>query len=97
MARSSIHGEGLFASETLPAGKLIGVYDGPQVEEDGMHVLWVENHDGTCAGIQVENEIRFANHSKDPNAGIFNGTELWSMKKIKKGKEILFDYGDDWE
>lgn len=97
VAESLIHGQGLFARKKIKRDTLIGHFEGRIVEEDGMHVLWVEDDDGNWTGTLVENEIRFANHSKKPNSGVFNGDELWSMRKIRKGEEITFDYGDDWD
>ena len=41
--QSPIHGRGLFAASDLSKGEMIGVYEGPEVEEDGKYVLWVEN------------------------------------------------------
>lgn len=35
----------------------------------------------------------FVNHSCEPNAGIRGQISLYSMKNIKKGEEICFDYG----
>lgn len=97
VAESAIHGHGLFARKKIKRDTLIGHFEGRSVDEDGTHVLWIEDDDGSWTGTLVENEIRFANHSKEPNAGVFNGDELWSMRKIRKGEEITFDYGDDWD
>ena len=39
VADSPIHGKGLFAARALAAGELIGVYEGPRVEEDGTYEI----------------------------------------------------------
>ena len=46
VAVSPIHGQGLFAAQAISAGQLIGVYEGPEVSEDGIYVLWIENEEG---------------------------------------------------
>ena len=94
---SGIHGKGLFAARKIHGETLIGALDGKRVKKDGIHVLWVEGDDGKWFGIEVKTDMRFANHSSEPNAGIFNDNELWSLTKIKKDTEITFHYGDAWD
>lgn len=95
VAVSSIHGRGLFAAQTLSQGELIGVYDGPVVLEDGPHVLWIEDgHSGEWTGYEGANEMRFMNHSNDPNAEM-HGLDCYALRRIAPGTEITIDYG--WE
>lgn len=95
VARSTIHGRGLFSSRTLPGGELIGVYDGPQVREDGMHVLWVEDEPGgDWTGYDGRNEMRYMNHSAQPNAEM-DGLHCYAIEDIPPHTEITIDYG--WE
>lgn len=90
---SSIHGRGLFAAKTLESGQLIGVYEGPVVEENDSHVLWIEDDSGTgWIGYDGKNELRFMNHSDDPNAEM-DGLNCYSVRKILPGDEITIDYG----
>ena len=90
---SAIHGRGLFAATTLESGQLIGVYDGPVVEENDSHVLWIEDDSGTgWIGYDGENELRFMNHSDQPNAEM-DGLHCYSVRKILPGDEITIDYG----
>ena len=90
---SPIHGRGLFAAQSLQAGQLIGVYEGRVVQEDGEHVLWVENDSGTgWTGYDGCNEMRFMNHSDEPNAEM-DGLYCYSRTKIEPGAEITIDYG----
>lgn len=93
VASSPIHGRGLFAARSLPAGQLIGVYEGPVVQEDGEHVLWVENDgDSGWTGYDGRNEMRFMNHSDEPNAEM-DGLYCYSLREIGPGTEITIDYG----
>ncbi|NNK33057.1 MAG: SET domain-containing protein [Xanthomonadales bacterium] len=93
VAPSPIHGQGLFAAEPLSPGQLIGVYDGPVVEQDGAHVLWIENEAGDgWTGFDGCNEMRFLNHSDEPNAEM-DGLHCYSLTRIPRGAEITIDYG----
>ena len=95
VASSTIHGEGLFAGKTLLQGQLIGVYEGPRVKEDGMHVLWVEDEPGSgWTGYDGRNEMRYMNHSKQPNAEM-DGLYCYALEDIPPHTEITIDYGWD--
>ena len=90
---SAIHGRGLFAAKSLAAGQLIGVYEGPVVEENGSFVLWIEDEAGTgWTGYDGRNEMRFMNHSDDPNAEM-DGLDCYALREIARGSEITIDYG----
>ena len=79
----------------LAAGELIGVYEGPQVEEDGTYVLWVEDEPGGgWTGYDGRNDMRFLNHSPAPNAEM-DGLYCYALENIPAGREITIDYG--WE
>ncbi len=93
--RSPIHGRGLFARVSIPTDHQIGLYEGRVTQRDGEHVLWVEDDEGRAFGIEGQNDLRFVNHSKSPNA-VFLGDELHSLRPIEEGEEITFDYGEDW-
>jgi len=91
--RSPIHGRGLFATTDLATGAMIGVYEGPVVEEDGMYVLWVEDTPGgKWTGYDGRNELRFMNHSDQPNAEL-DGLDCYALTDIQAGTEITIDYG----
>jgi len=92
-ARSPIHGSGLFAARPLSAGQLIGVYEGPEVEDDGIYVLWIEDDTGEgWTGYNGENEMRFMNHADQPNAEM-DGLYCYALNNIPPDAEITIDYG----
>ena len=92
-ARSPIHGSGLFAARPLSAGQLIGVYEGPEVEDDGIYVLWIEDDSGeSWTGYDGENEMRFMNHADQPNAEM-DGLYCYALNNIPPDAEITIDYG----
>ena len=95
VARSKIHGHGLFAARPFSAGDLIGTYEGPVVQTDGPHVLWVESgHESGWTGYDGRNEMRFMNHSDQPNAEM-DGLLCYALCNIQTGAEITLDYGWD--
>ena len=90
---SPIHGRGVFARVDIPAFTYIGRYEGTATDEDGMHVLWLYDDTlETWVGIDGDNEMRFLNHSDDPNAE-WSDVDLYATRWIAKGEEITFDYG----
>jgi len=91
---SKIHGKGLFSQVDIENGAYLGRYHGPTVDDNGMHVLWVENDDGEWEGCDGENILRYLNHCKKPNAE-FYGRELYATRDIEPGEEITFDYGEE--
>ena len=90
--QSGIHGKGLFARQTIKRGETIGTIKYNPVNEDGPHVLWVEDQ-----GILVECDLRYINHSAKPNACYCEDLQVVALKKINKDEEITHDYGDDWK
>jgi len=88
VADSPIHGKGLFAKRHIAAGELIGVLRGVPTSEDGAHVLWVDGK----TGIQVQCDLRYINHSDDPNAVYYDTLEVCALKDIAPGEEITHNY-----
>ena len=92
--KSAIHGKGLYARKTIRKGEYMGTYHGPEVTENGMHVLWVEEEDGSTTARDGKNLLRYLNHSAKPLAE-FEGFDLYARRKISKHTEITIDYGED--
>ncbi|MDH5676025.1 MAG: SET domain-containing protein [Myxococcales bacterium] len=92
---SDIHGRGLFATRPIKAGAQLGVYEGVETKRNGKYVLWVVDEDGSEVGISGKNELRFLNHSSEPNCEL-DGVELSSLRDIEPGEELTLHYGDDW-
>lgn len=94
--RSPIHGKGLFAGQRFEPGDFIGRYEGPRTKKNGPYVLWILDEDGEGYGIDGKNHMRWVNHSSKPNAD-FDEDELYAIRVIEPGEEIVFNYGDDWD
>lgn len=93
VARSPIHGKGLFARQTIARGAYIGRYLGPAAQRNGSHVLWIEDGDH-WVGRRGFNRLRYLNHDSRPNAE-FDGFDLYACRDIRSGEEITIDYNWD--
>ena len=94
-ATSERHGRGVFARRRFQPGARIGRFEGRPTKRDGTHVLWLFDDDGNAEGLRVTNALRFLNHSSNPNAEI-DGLDLYALRNIQPGAEILIHYGNDW-
>ena len=96
VGESKIHGKGIFSSKKILAGELIDTFRGfPCEDEEDIHVLWLEDGNGGWKGLWVTNDIRYGNHSKQPNAEL-DGVYLYAIRDIDPDEEITFHYGEDW-
>ncbi len=58
-------------------------------------MLWVwDEENEKWVGVDGDNEMRFLNHSGQPNAEFYD-TDLYALRNIAAGEEITFDY--QWE
>ena len=94
--QSPVHGHGLFSRKRFRPGAYIGTFEGVPTRRDGEHVLWVLGEDGRAQAIRGQNELRFLNHASRPNAE-FEGADLFALRNIQPGREILIHYGEAWE
>lgn len=91
---SKIHGRGLFAAKAIPEGTVIGQLQGEFTTEDGPYVLWLDE----TRGMRVTNDLKFINHSSEPNAAYFDDLTVGALRDIAPGEEITHNYlGDDEE
>jgi uncharacterized protein len=95
VGKSSIHGQGLFARIRIPAGEMIGRFEGVETDQDGQYVLWIQQSGSRYLGIEGTTELRFVNHSRSPNAE-FEDDVLVALRPIRPGDEITCDYGESW-
>ncbi len=100
--KRSSAGLGLFAEEDIPKGKRIieyvGVVSSTIEGKENKYIFNVSSR-VDIDGSPRWNTARYANHSCDPNAEseIKKGhVYISSIKDIKKGEEITYDYGEDY-
>ena len=94
VSESSIHGKGLFAKKDIKKGTVIGKVKGKKTKDLGEHVLWIEdkNH-----GILVNCELKYINHSNEPNAAYYDDLTVVALTNIKADEELTHDYGEEWQ
>jgi hypothetical protein len=91
---SALHGRGCFASAAIDTGAVVGRMEGEPTRDDGDHVIWSADD----AGLLVTNDMRYLNHSRDPNAEVDDATlDVVALRPIAPGEEITIDYGDEWD
>ena len=93
--QSRVHGKGVFARKRLRKGQRVGRFEGDSTAQNGIYVLWLIDEHGTESGIRGRNALRFLNHGDSANAE-FRDDELYVIRNIQTGAEVLIDYGEDW-
>ena len=93
VASSKIHGKGLFADCHIPAGTIIGWLEGIPTKTDGAYVLWISEREA----IEVTCDLRYINHSDNPNACYYDDLSVMALRDIHPQEEITHDYAsNDW-
>ena len=111
VARSKIHGLGLFAGEDIEWGRRLIEYQGQPLssKEVKRRQIFYDSIGFTCLmqfndgrgidGVVGGNESRFINHSTEPNVGALRESEwrilFYSLDDIAQGDELTFNYGFD--
>lgn len=91
VAKSPIHGKGVFAMRQISEGEIIGNLRTTPASRNGSHVLWVtEDHK-----VRVHCSLRYVNHSESPNAVYYDTLEVVALRDIEKGEEITHDYSGE--
>ena len=88
VASSRIHGKGLFAAARIPGGSIIGRLCGKPSYADGDHVLWISER----LGIEVLCDLRYINHSDQPNACYYDDLSVVALRDIEPHEEITHNY-----
>ena len=88
VAKSSIHGTGMFAAGPIDADVSLGRLAGMPTHEDGIHVLWLTDE----LGLEVTNDFRFINHDHDPNCELTD-VDVVTLRPIAADEELTHDYG----
>lgn len=91
---SPLHGRGLFATRHIPVDTVIGFLKtepAPEDELDGPYVLWIDGEKPT----RVTCDLRFINHSEEPNAAYYDDLSVMALRDIQPGEELLHNYMGD--
>jgi SET domain-containing protein len=88
VSNSQIHGNGLFAGENISKNTIIGWLNTVACQKDGSHVLWVDEKNG----YEVLCDLKYINHSDNPNACYYDDLSVMAIHDIKAGEEITHNY-----
>ena len=93
VANSTIHGKGLFASNHISAGTVIGWFASIPSSIDGAYVLWLSEKQA----VEVTCDLRYINHSNHPNACYYDDLSVIALYDIPPDVEITHNYAsNDW-
>lgn len=93
VAASAIHGKGLFANTAIPGDTIIGWLNGKPCSTDGAYILWISEREG----IEVLCDLRYINHSDEPNACYYDDLSVVALRDIEPHEEITHNYNsNDW-
>jgi SET domain-containing protein len=93
ISESKIHGQGLFARKSIRKDCIIGRLRGNLCTEDGSYVLWLDE----SQGFRVSCNLKFINHSVQPNACYYDDMTVVALRRINPDEEITHDYESaDW-
>ena len=109
VGKSKLHGKGVFAKVNIPKDLTLIEYTGEKINraeclrrdkaQKGAFYVFELNKDYGIDG-KTGGDAKFINHSCDPNCRYFrrNG-KIWirTIKLIKKGQEVTYDYCADGE
>lgn len=99
-----VSGKGLFATEAIPKGACLIEYTGKLIKKadhdtaTGRYLFW-SGKNKMINGNVKSNPARYINHSCKPNCeadGPDGHIYILSLRKIKPGEEITYDYGDEY-
>lgn len=109
VAKSKIAGTGAFAMKAIPAKRKLGNMGGEiisykeaqkRVKKQPGNVLFMVEFDNEDIALDASinsNELRYINHSCDPNTYMrraYQKVEFYTRRAIKKGEELTCDYGE---
>ena len=107
VGKSGISGKGTYTLSAIPARKKIGELTGTIITEreaeelakktKAIALVELGNNKVLNAMGTGSNEIRYINHSCNPNAYIrvcYDKVEFYALRNIKKNEELTADYGE---
>jgi len=86
---SKIHGRGLFAVNAIARDTLVGVCEVEPADPPGPHTLWCDS-----GPVNVVCDLRFTNHSADPNVVYYDSLRVVALRDIAAGEELTYNYGN---
>ncbi len=94
--KNSETGKGVFAAETIPAGTVLFKIEGKHLSFE--ETLALEENESYCLQVGLKKYIAMhypvflINHSCNPNCGINEWLEFFTLREIQKKEELRWDY-----
>ena len=100
VAKSAIHGLGLFATRPIALGEVVGILGGRVIDDDALRGIArtrprynsVAIGEGINLLIEDDEPITRGNHSCDPNLWMRDAFTLEARRDIVVGEELTVDY-----
>lgn len=92
VAKSKIHGTGLFATTSIKTGTVLGYCRTRKTGTPSDHTLWLES-----GPVDVTCRLKYINHSASPNVAYYDDLSVVALKDLKPGEELTHHYGEEWE
>jgi SET domain-containing protein len=100
---SAIHGRGLFAKRSIRKGEIVAIKGGHVIDERTLarvkrHIAhaYIQIDDGFYLGASRRSEVArnkiWLNHSCEPNVGIRGQGTFVTMRAVKAGEELTYDW-----
>lgn len=100
LAKSSVHGKGVFAARDIWKGEVIGEYESRPTRvkaEHNPYVIEVYDGDEFLEYRMGINEFKYINHSSEPNVEMGDDLVFVALRDIKQDEELLWFYGEEFE
>ena len=94
--KESKFGKGIFATRHIPQGSVIIAINGEKLNFSDS--LDLGDRESYCLQVGLnkyiipESPFLYSNHSCDPNSGINSKLELFALRSVAEGEELLWDY-----
>jgi uncharacterized protein len=96
---STIHGRGLFAARSIPAGEIVAVMGGRRLDDAEFSDFQHQHAKYSAAAIAEgqhmvldDGPLRFGNHSCDPNLWLADDVTIVTRRDVEPKEELTIDY-----
>ena len=97
IARSRVHGLGLFAERDWEEGQPLGVVEFvPVISTSNTQSPYVFYDSDAQAFFEMTNCFKYLNYSAKPNVAWLKNDVVVTVRGVAAGEEFVWDYGDDW-
>jgi SET domain-containing protein len=101
ISKSKVHGQGLFSSQAIAKGEVLGYLDGQIIDwelNNKYHLTleWNSLENNKLLVRPYRTKYSYINHSRTPNLKLFQAPlRVVSIKNISKNEELFLDYREE--